>query len=75
MEHESDRCTNCKCCSRYCHQRIATRTEGLKNKTSSGENPNYRIIKIGQNTEKSPGNLKRLADTQIPIRNYQLTLV
>ena len=25
------------------------------------EHPDYGIVKIGQNTEKSPGNLKRLA--------------
>ena len=35
----------------------------------------YCIIKIGQNTEKSPGDLKRLAVTQTPVRNHWLTLV
>ena len=29
------------------------------------------IIKIGQNTEKSPGDLKRLAITQTPARNHR----
>ena len=28
--------------------------------------PNYSIIKIGKNTEKSPGDLRGLAVTQIP---------
>ena len=41
----------------------------------SGDHPNYSIIKIGQNTEESPGDLKRLAVTQTPVRNHQLTLV
>ena len=33
------------------------------------------IIKIGQNTEKSPGDLKRLAVTQTPIKDHQLMLM
>ena len=33
------------------------------------------IIVIGQNTEKSPGDLKRLAVTQTPVRNRQLMLM
>ena len=31
-------------------------------------------MKIGQNTEKSPGDLRRLAVTQIPMRNHRLNL-
>ena len=34
-----------------------------------GDHPNYNIIKIGQNTEKSPENLRRLAVTQTPVRS------
>ena len=34
----------------------------------------YRFNKIGQNTEKSPGNLRRLAVTQTPVKNHQLML-
>ena len=33
------------------------------------------ITRISQNTEKSPGDLRRLAVTQTPVRNHQLTLV
>ena len=36
---------------------------------------NYNIIKNGQNTEKSPGGLKRLAVTQTPVKNHQLKLI
>ena len=32
---------------------------------------NFCIIKIGQNTEKSPGNLRRLAVTQTPVKDSQ----
>ena len=45
------------------------------NKWTSGDHPNCSIIKIGQNTEKSPGNLRRLAVTQTPVENYQLSPV
>ena len=45
------------------------------NKRTSGDHPNYNIINISQNTEKSPGDLKRLAVTQTPVRNHRLTLV
>ena len=32
-----------------------------------GDCPNYSIVEIGQNTEKNPGYLWRLAVTQIPM--------
>ena len=37
--------------------------------------PNYYIIEIGRNTEKSPGDLRRLAVTQTPVNDHQLTLI
>ena len=42
---------------------------------TSGDHPNYYIIENGQNTEKSPGDLRRLAVTQTPVKNHQLTLI
>ena len=53
MEHESDGDPNCD-------QRFRTGTEGLRNKRTSEDQPNDSIIKIGQNTEKSPGGLLSL---------------
>ena len=75
MEHESDGDTNCNWHTRYCHQRIDTRTGGLGNKRTSEDQPNYSIVEIGQNTEKSPGDLRRLAVTQAPVENHKLTLM
>ena len=43
---------------------LGTVTGGFGNKRKSGDHPNYSIIKIGQNTEKSPGDLRRLTVTQ-----------
>ena len=57
MEHESDGDTICNLCSRYAHQRIGIGTEGLRNNRMIREHSNNSIIKIGQNTEKSPGDL------------------
>ena len=63
MEHKIDSDINCNWYARFSHQRIGTRTGGLGNKKTNGDHPNYSIIEIGQNTEKSPGDLRRVAVT------------
>ena len=60
LKHESDGDTNCNWCSCYSHQRIGTGTGGLVNKRTSEDHPYYSIVEIGQNTEKSPEDLRRL---------------
>ena len=45
---------------------FGTGTEGLGYKRTSRDHPNYSVLGIGQNTEKSPEDLRRLAVTQIP---------
>ena len=72
MEHESNSDTNHYLCTRF---RIGTGIGGHSNKRTSEEHPNYSIVKIGHNTEKSPGDLRRLVVTQTPVRNHQLMLV
>ena len=72
---ESDGDTNYNWYTRYSYQRNSTGTGGLGNKRSSEDHPNYSIIKVGQNTEKSPGDLRKLTVTQTPTRNHRLTLV
>ena len=42
------------------------------NQRPSGDLPDYRILKIGQNTEKSPGDLNKFAVTQTPAKDHQL---
>ena len=56
-------------------KKIREENERLRNKWTSRNHPDYSIIKIGQNTEKSPGDLRRLAVTEIPEENYQLTVM
>ena len=45
------------------------------NKRTSVDHPNYNIIEINQNTEKSPGDMTKLAVPQTPVRNNRLTPV
>ena len=48
--------------------------EGLED-LEMGGHLNNSIIEDGQNTEKSPGNLTRLAVTQSPVKDHQLMLM
>ena len=75
VENESDDDIDCNWCSWYIHQRIGKRTEKFSNKRTSGDHPNYSIIEIGQNTEKSPRDFGRLAVTKISVKDHQLTLM
>ena len=65
MEHDSDGDTSCNWCTWNNPQRIDKGTGRLGNKRISGDHPDYSIIKISQNREKSPEDLGRLAITQI----------
>ena len=42
---------------------------------TSGNQPNHYIIENSKNTEKSPGDLWRLAVTQTPLKNHQRKLM
>ena len=72
VKHVSDGYTNCNWCFRYSHQILVKRTIGLENKRTRGDNPNYSIVEIGQNSEKSSEDLKKLV-TQPPVKDHQLT--
>ena len=74
VEQESDGYTNFKGCTLYSHQTIGTGTVGLRNNRKSGGYPNYSIIEIRQNTEKSPGDWRGLVVTHSPLVIYQLVL-
>ena len=49
--------------------------KGIRNQKTSGRHPDYSIIKIGQNIEKSLGDLKIFAVTETPVKDHQLKLV
>ena len=50
-------------------------TGGFGSWRTSGDYPNNNIIENGQNTEKSPEDLRRLALSETPVKNRQLMLV
>ena len=75
MKNEGDGDTNCNWCTQYSLLRIGTGIGGPGNKGTTGDHPNYRIVKIGHNIKKGPGDLRKLAVTQNPVKNDQLTLV
>ena len=72
MEHEGD---NCDWCFWFSNKRIIKGTGGLGSWQTSGDHPNYSIIENDQNTEKSPGDSRRLAVTQTPVKDPQLMLM
>ena len=74
MEHEDDNYTNCNRCFWYSHRWIIKGTGGLGGRKTSGDHPNYNIIENGQNTEKSHGDLRRLAVTQTSVKDQLLKL-
>ena len=72
MKHENNGDANCNWHARYSHQRFVTGTRGLRNKQTSSDHPNYSFAEICHNTEKSPGDMKRLTVPQTPVKNSLL---
>ena len=75
MEHKGDNNNNCDWCFWYSNQSFIIGTGGFEGWKTSGDHPNYSITENGKNTEKCPVNLRRLAVTQIPVKNHQLKLM
>ena len=53
---------------------LYTVTNGLVQRLKDFKIRKYSIIKIGQNTEKRPGDMRRLAAAQTPMRSHQPNL-
>ena len=63
MEHKGESDTNCSLCVQNSSQEPEERTGGIGNQRKNRDYPDYSIAEIGQNTQKSPGDLRRLAVT------------
>ena len=50
-------------------------TRRHRNQRTCSDHPDSNIINIDQNTEKSPGDSRRLAVPQPPVKDRQLSLV
>ena len=75
MEHEGDNYTNRDWCFWYSNERTIKEAGGLGRRRTSGDHPNYSIVENDQNAVKSSGDLRRLAVTQTPVKDHQLTLM
>ena len=75
MGHESNGDIYCNWRTRNGPLRLGKETESVENWRTNRDHPNYSIVKIGQNTEKSPGDLKRVTDAHTRVKDYQQTLV
>ena len=71
MDYKGDNDTGCNWYTWNKLQRIGVEIGKLLNKWNGGH-PDNRIVKIGQNTEKSPGDLRRVAVTQTSVKNHQM---
>ena len=74
IKHESDGDTNCNWRARYSQQTIGKRTGGLENKRTSGAET-IETTALLRSARILGRDLRRLAVTQTPVENYQLTLV
>ena len=63
MERKGDGDTTCNWGTWNNPQRLNEGTRRPGHKRTIGDHPDYSIIEFGQNTEKSPGDLSRLAVT------------
>ena len=75
MEHERSNYTNCDWCFWHGNKMTIKRPGRFGIWRPSGDHPKNSIIESGQNTEKSPGDLRRLAITQSPVKDHLLTLM
>ena len=56
-------------------QRLDKEVGGVKNRRTSRDHPNCSNVEVSQNSEKSPGDLRRLTVIQTRVKDCQLTLV
>ena len=73
--NNSDGNINCNRWARYSYKRIGKRTGRIGGKDTNGDNSNGSTVRIGQNTEESPGDLRGLAVAQTTKKDHQLMLV
>ena len=75
MEHEGGEYANRDCYFWYSNKKIIKRTGRLGSLRTSGVHPNYNSVENSHNTEKIPGDLRRLAVNQTPVKDHQITLM
>ena len=71
MEHDCEVGTNCNFYTWNNPQRLGKGTGRLRSHRTRENHSDYSIIKISLDTEKSPGDLSRLAIIQTPVKKKQ----
>ena len=66
VEHEVDSDMNCSGCSWNDQQRLEKENGKIRSQRKNRNHPDLSIVKIGWNSEKSLGDLRRLTVTQTP---------
>ena len=66
MEHQNDGDTNCNRCTWKDPKKLGK----VEKQRTKRDYPNYSIVKISQNTEKSPGDLRRAAASRTPDEDH-----
>ena len=64
----------CKWHAWNCPQRPQKETGRAGNRRTNQDPLNHNIVEINQNTDKSPGDLKKIAVTLTPVKEHQITL-
>ena len=72
IEQEGDGHTSCNCCTWNSSQKLGKGAVGVRNQKTSGVHPDRNIVKVGQNTEKSPEDLRTLVVAQTLVKDYQM---
>ena len=72
MEYESDGDRNCHWHAKYSPYMTWSETGRLKKKWTSGDHSSWIIVEIGQNNNKIPAELRRIAVTKTQAEIYQL---
>ena len=75
IEHEGNGDTSSNRRPRNDPRRFGKVTRKFRNQRTKTVHPGYSIVKIGQNAEKSPEDLRRLAVTQIPMKDHRLKIM
>ena len=75
MEHVSYGDTKYNWWSWIDPKRFTKRAGEFVNRWTSRDNPNYVIAEVNQNTEKSPGDFRRLAVAHTSVKDYHLMLM
>ena len=75
IDHENDDVTNFYLSAWNEPQKFGKGIQRIVNQKTNQDHPDYNIVEIGQNSEKTPGNLRRLTVTPSSVKNHQQTLL